>query len=370
MDLILIVTIILLILYIAITIFIHFGLTKTVKKNNLQPSVSIIISARNEEQNLETCLHTIEILNYPKNKWDVLIINDRSSDNTKEIAENFCEKHSNFSLLNIKEEKYGLAGKINALAQGIEKTSGEIIMITDADCEVPVDWIEEYVNYFENAVGMVGGLTVLSKKEVKEKIFFKLQALDWIFLQAVASGSCQNGLPISILGNNFAFRREAYEQVGGFKNSGFSITEDMLLLQTIHQTGNWKIVYPLNNLISIYSKPVNNLSEFFQQRKRWVLGGRNTHWWGYFISIIALTTHLFMVGLALFGIWDLVFIIFLLTFLADLSLYGRILKRINRLDLFKMFLPFKLYYIFYTIIFSLVLLISRKVQWKDTSYNV
>jgi cellulose synthase/poly-beta-1,6-N-acetylglucosamine synthase-like glycosyltransferase len=370
MDWLNILSLFLLLAYILITMAIHFGLGQKISKRIRPVSVSIIIAARNEEENLEECLHAIENLKNTQDEIDILIVNDRSEDRTLEIAENFCTRHSNFNLLNITTEKYCLSGKMNALAQGIEKTSGEIIFITDADCQVPPHWVNEMLKYFDSEVGMCGGLTLLSKKDRTEGFFTNLQTLDWIFLQAAASGSCHLGMPVSILGNNFAFRRKAYEEIGGFIQSGFSVTEDMLLLQAIYRTANWKIVYPLNKFTTIYSKPVKTVREFYRQRKRWVLGGKNTHWWAYLISLVSLITHLLILALILSSSWYFALISFILTMIADVSLYGRILKRINRSDLYKVSLPFKLYYIFYTIIFSFILLIGRSVHWKNATYKV
>ena len=369
MDWILIASLILVLLYILITILVHYGLNKSLTVNINRPSVSILIAARNEEFNLESCLTYIEKIDYPIDKMEVLVINDRSDDKTEEVAESFCRRLSQFHLLNIKESRNGLHGKMNALAQGIKQTTGEFILITDADCEVPTNWVSEFVKYFEPDVGMCGGLTVLSKKENKENGFARLQTLDWIYLQAVASGSCQLGLPVSILGNNFAFRRKAYADVGGFQKLGFSLTEDMILLQAIHKSQKWKIVYPLNNQTKIYSKPVKTIAEIYKQRKRWVLGGRTTHLWGYFISLVSLFTHILVFGLFVTGFWKFGFIVTAITIIADVSIFARILKRINRFDLIRMILPLKLYYAVYTFIFSIVLLVSKKVEWKDNIHR-
>jgi cellulose synthase/poly-beta-1,6-N-acetylglucosamine synthase-like glycosyltransferase len=357
-------------LYILITLLIHFGLGKSIIKTDYQPMVSILIAARNEEKNLPDCLSSIEKIEYPRDKIQVLIINDRSSDRTSEIAQTYCKRLRHFSVLKIIDSVAGLSGKMNVLAQGIDKTSNEIILITDADCEVPTNWVSNFVRYFHEGVGMCGGLTLLSKKEKQERFFTRLQALDWIYLQAVASGSCHLGLAVSILGNNFAFRRKAYEDVGGFRKLGFSVTEDMALLQALHKSKKWEIVYPLQIDTMIYSKPVETIKNFYMQRKRWVLGGKTTHWWAYFISLISLISHLMMGYSFILGMWQVGLIITATIMLADISIFTRILNRIERLDLFKMVFAFKLYYIIYTIIFSIVVVFSKQVVWKENVHQI
>ena len=370
MDCMSILIFILVILYILITLLIHLGLSKSLIKNDHKPTVSILIAARNEENNLPDCLSAIERIEYPLDKIEVLVINDRSNDKTDEIAKTYCERLSHFSVLKISDSQEGLSGKMNALAQGIEKTAGEIIFITDADCEVPSNWVSNFVRYFQEDVGMCGGLTLLSKKEVNENFFTRLQTVDWIYLQAVASGSCQIGLPVSILGNNFAFRRSAYEDVGGFIKLGFSVTEDMALLQAIHKMKKWKIVYPLQIDTMIYSKPLETIKNFYMQRKRWVLGGKTTHWWGYFISLVSLFSHLIIICSLMLGLWQEGLLMAMIIITADISILVRILKRIERLDLFKMVLASKLYYIIYTVIFSIVIIFSKKVVWKENLHRI
>ena len=370
MDWLFIISLILVLLYININVLIHMGLNKSLPTNKNKPTVSILIAARNEEINILDCLTSIEKLDYPKPKLEVLIINDQSEDKTEKITKSFCDRLNHFTLLKIIDSKFGLYGKMNALAQGIDKTSGEIILITDADCEVPINWVSEFVKYFEKDVGMCGALTVLSKNENKENFFTRLQTLDWIYLQAIASGSCQLGSPISILGNNFAFRRKAYTDIGGFEKLGFSLTEDMALLQAIHNFKKWKIVYPLNNKTKIYSKPANTITEFYHQRKRWVLGGRSTHPWGYFIALISLITHVFLFWIMLTVLWEAGILFALVTAIADVSIFARILNRIKRNDLYSILVVFKLYYSIYMTVFSLVLLTGKKVKWKQINHKV
>lgn len=357
-------------LYLLIVILIHIGLSRKSKYVSDLPTVSVLIAAKNEEKNLPDCLTSIENLEYPKEKLEILVINDRSNDGTEVIANDFCKKNPCFNFLNISEDKYGLFAKMNALAQGIEKTAGEIIFVTDADCIVPEHWLKALVKYFGYDIGMCGGLTVLSQNVSKEKMYDKLQALDWMFLQAVASGSCNLGLPVSILGNNFAFRRKAYEDVGGFRKLRNSVTEDMALLQSIHKSKKWKIVYPLNVKTQIFSKPVRSIAEFYKQRKRWVIGGRSTNWWGYFISYVSLLTHLLIFFLIILGFWKKGIVLITFTLICDASIYIIILNRIKRIDLLGMSLVFKLYYVLYTFIFSIVHLFGKKVDWKDKSLKI
>lgn len=353
------------VLYAIITIIIHFGLLKYNRITIHQPTVSILIAARNEEKNLENCLASLEKIEYSTEKLEILIINDRSEDKTGEIAKKFCDKNMNFKMIEVEDDIPELTGKINALCQGIEVTSNEIIMITDADCVVPPNWVKEFVKYFNKNVGMCGGMTLLSKPNKKETFFHRLQAVDWIYLQSVAAGSCQIGFPVSILGNNFAFRRAAYEEVGGFRKLGFSVTEDKKLMQAIYQTKKWQIVYPLSKGAAIYSNPLDKINDFYIQRKRWVLGGRKSHWWGLLMMLVSFLLHLLVLIALISGFLNFYSILaLLLLFVADLSLILPMLHRFNRLYLWYYIFPFEIFYTLYSILFAAVYFTGKQVRWK------
>jgi cellulose synthase/poly-beta-1,6-N-acetylglucosamine synthase-like glycosyltransferase len=311
-------------------------------------------------------LESILKIKYPKSFLDVIIINDHSTDKTYAYAQAYAEKCDHISVLNISTDSEGLTGKMNALAQGIERARGEIILITDADCLVPPDWVEHYVSYFTPDVGMVGGLTVLESGG----FFAKLQGLDWIFLQAIASGTAGIALPITILGNNFAFRKKAYREVGGFSKIGFSVTEDMALLNAIYRETKWKIKYPLTKDTAIKSEPAPTLKSFYQQRKRWITGGRKVSWWGYFLMFSAYSAHLLMLLLWPVNLMStLAFILVVLCLVADFILLYTILGRIKRKRLLLLFIFFELFYIFYTLSLALLFIVPVRVHWKGRKFD-
>jgi 1,2-diacylglycerol 3-beta-glucosyltransferase len=346
-------------------ILLYKGLNRTYSRVSHRPRISVLIAARDEERNLPHCLRSLSRIEYPKELCEVLVLNDHSTDKTLDIARQFAQENNHIHVLNIDEKKYGLQGKMNVLAQGIEKASGEIILITDADCIVPESWIKEFVSYFTPRTGMVGGLTLLTGPG----LFHKLQSFDWLFLQTIASGTTGIGKPVTILGNNFAFRKEAYEEVGGFRQIGFSLTEDMALMQAIKNHTNYDIVYPLEIGHMIWSEAEQNLQAVYHQRLRWMSGGKKASVWGYSLMVCAFLSKLIILISIIWGIFtSLTLAGLILLLLTEFILPWKVLHRVDQSGLIKLWPFFEIYYFVYTLILGLLFWIPKKVNWKKRVY--
>ena len=165
-----------------------------------------------------------------------------------------------------------------------------MILTTDADCEPVPDWAYATASYYEKNVGMVNGYTTQDAKNS----FGGMQAIDFIYLLAVAAGTINLGYPISCIGNNMSYRKKAYLDVGGYESLPFSVTEDSQLLNTIDKLKKYKIIYPLDVKALVNSAPCRNLKELYRQKKRWAIGGIDVPLRGYIVMTTAFVTSLFM----------------------------------------------------------------------------
>jgi len=359
------------ILYLFQTIVIFRGVRrlKYSKTANL-PGISILVALRNEAHNLNACLNSLLKLDYPKQKLQIVLINDRSSDDTGAIIERAQKEHANILAVQITDAIPGLSGKANAIAQGIESATGELMLITDGDCQAPATWAKAHAAYYTEDVGLVGGFTLLDQKGDKTGWFGKIQSLDWAYLLSIGTGAIGYGKPLSVLGNNFSFRKKAYDEVGGYRKIGFTIIEDFALMKTLIKHTKWNVRYPIDRDMLIYSYPTPNLLAFYHQRKRWSAGGKEVGWYGKALMAIAWLAHLLVfinllsgehltVGLSAATILSL----------ADFVLLHKTTGLVNRHDLLKYFPLWEIFYFFYTLIFSPVLLFPTKVRWKDTTYR-
>ncbi len=146
--------------------------------------VSVIIAARNEETNLPNCLESAANQTYPNSKYEIIVVNDGSTDRTEAVCLNFVQRYPYIKLINAKEDP-NLRGKANALAQGIDAARGEIILITDADCVVLPTWVEQTAKRYGKGIELIGGFT-LQKADTP---FEGMQSLDWVFILGVAVSS-------------------------------------------------------------------------------------------------------------------------------------------------------------------------------------
>ncbi len=354
-------------LYILDAFWLKYGLSKC--RSDLDelkyfPFVSVIVAARNEEKNILQCLNSLLQLSYPKDKFEIIIVDDRSTDNTANIIENFIQTKENFVFLQIKEEGKILKGKQNALSIAIKKSRGEIIMLTDADCEVSPKWIETTVKNFDDNTGIVGGYTVLDSKNW----FDGIQSLDWLLNFSAVAASIGNGFPISVIGNNFSIRKKTYDEFGGYENIPFSITEDFALLQAVVKKTKYKIKFILSKNNLVKSFPCKKWSEIYRQKKRWGIGALEMCVSGIFIIGIGYFGHLaILLSFFILPLWKSLILVCAKIFIDILLLYKPI-KEFNKLSLLKYFLHFEVYCFIYGLLFPIVPLFSKKVVWKERKF--
>lgn len=328
-----------------------------------QPLVSVIVAAKDEESNIRTCLESLTKLNYPKQKLEVIIANDQSTDNTPAIIEEFCSKFAFIKRIDVMVNEE-LRGKPNALSQGIDKASGEIIFLTDADCEVPHEWIEETLKYFDEKTGIVGGITHISPVNT---IFSGIQALDWDFLLILAPGAATVGKPTGCLGNNLAFRKQAYESIGGYRRIKFSVTEDYALYKSIANSRKWNFKYPIDRMTLVHTRPVKTLKELLSQRKRWATGGRDTGIFGIATMIPGFLLHWLIILSPLFSFTYFV-CMFVTKMAVDLLFLFPVLKYYGKISHLKFIFFFEIYYILYVALLPFLVFMGGGVKWKGRKY--
>jgi cellulose synthase/poly-beta-1,6-N-acetylglucosamine synthase-like glycosyltransferase len=333
-----------------------------------QPPVTILIAARNEEQRLPACLNSLLRSEYPSDKFEILIIDDRSTDRTRELAENFARQHPQVRVLTIRQRLENLSGKASALCQGLAHAGGEIILMTDADCRVPPSWVSQMAGYFTPEVGLVGGFTFLSPRGKKSSLFAKIQTLDWMYLLTVGAGAAGLGKPLSIIGNNFAFRRAAYEAVGGYQKIGFSIIEDFALMRAIDEQTSWRVIFPLDPLTTILSEPAKNWREFYEQRQRWAAGGKETGRPAKLVMAIAFLGHWSCIAAGWVS-FQFALICWLILSSADFLLLWQSARRLSRKEVLSVFPLFEIYFLLYSLLFAPTVLLPTSVRWKGLHYR-
>jgi poly-beta-1,6-N-acetyl-D-glucosamine synthase len=350
--------------YIAILIGTYLGLSRLNNATNeFQHSVSVVIAARNEEDRILPCLQSLEKLNYPPGKLEIIFVDDGSSDKTPNIIEKYCNNHNNWKLICIDEKSKKIKGKKNALLNGIKQSKGEIIFTTDADCIVPKNWIKEMVSFFEPNVSMVIGHSPITRKK---GLYQKILQFDNLFSAVAASAPTKLGHPISSIGRNLAYRKSAYEDVGSFLAlKQYRSGDDILLTEKFHYLNDGKIDFCAHPETFVKTQPPEKFSEIFHQQVR-----KNSKALLKSPSSILFSTILFLYYVLFlafpvilpkyFFIWLIIFLLKFLIEFIDLSKAAKIFKLSHTIK----FIPIMQFiYPFHIMLFS-VLGIFQLYQWK------
>lgn len=343
------------------------------KKNSLSffPKVTVLVAFRDEEKNLPECCDALLQLDYPSEKLEILFLDDQSNDSSAKIVAKYITGKKLFKLIKIAVEIENLSGKMNALALGLERASGDYIFVTDADCMPHPDWIKTLLAYFDDSTAMVSGFTVLeTPHHEKTKIFDELQIADWIFLQGLAYASSNIKRPITVIGNNLAFRKNVYDSLGGFKTIGFSLTEDHALMKAILDNTNYQVKYIRDPLGLVYSYPVKGVNLFYQQRSRWIKGGLKGRPFAYAVVGFSFLANLSVLMLFALRQWNMIAATAIgLIVGIHYFIYRKNLQAIRLQNLKKYFLKYELFYLVYSVILFAVFPFFQKITWKGRSYK-
>jgi cellulose synthase/poly-beta-1,6-N-acetylglucosamine synthase-like glycosyltransferase len=246
----------------------EFGTHKT------QEKVTVIIAARNEEQNIGNILEDLSRQNYPSNLFEVIVANDHSTDNTAQIVRQLAADHPQIKLLDMGEIPKNFSPKKFAIQSAVQQSMGDIILATDADCRVGKDWIKSMVSYFEGDIGFVIGFSQFGALGEKQNLIERLQAFDFATMMGVAVGSTNLGIHLAASGQNLGYRKVAFEEIGGYKKVAHRVSgDDVLLLQLVRKYTQHKIVFAGDPRTFAVSQPQPTLKDFINQRKRWASNG-------------------------------------------------------------------------------------------------
>lgn len=328
-----------------------------------RPFVSVVIAARDEEQHLAACLESTLNQSSGRQSFEVVVVNDHSTDRTEMICQEFASRYANLSYLNAREDSQ-LRGKTNALDQGIEEAKGEIILITDADCTVPSTWVEWTANRYGKSVGIVGGLTL----QKAETWFEGIQSLDWAYLLGLAASTMSLRIPLSTIGNNLSFRKSAYKDVGGYRRIPFSVTEDFMLFQAIVQTKNWNYICPIDPRVLVTSQPCSGWRELIRQKHRWGTGGLDMNLTGLSIGAIGFGLNILLLLALVLGDYVIAVGSLLAKMGAEFSFLYTVLRKLRHLRILRYFLWFEVYFICYVLVLPFLVFFGGRVVWKGRTY--
>jgi len=373
--------------YVATQLCLAYGMRRLGQPPGLiRPFVSVIIAARNEQQTIGALLQSLTNQTY--RDYEIIVVNDRSTDSTAEIVQSFQSSDPRIKLITIQSISNDLPPKKNALTEGVNASKGEILCFTDADCLPSNEWIETLISWFDEHVGVVVGYSpydpTMAPDDTRWTFGKRLLSRFIIgeeFKGAIwSAGSIGLNLAWLCTGRNLAYRRAVFDEVGGFERIKMSVGgDDDLFLQLVrHQTG-WTIRYSTSPQSFVLTAPARTFSKFVEQRKRHFSTGKyfsapmKTFFFlfhasnlilflGLFVGI--LTVQLEIIGLAAFAVKiasDL-----FLTLTATWILLGRNIRR--HFHIFSFLVTEILYIVYNTLIGPLGFITTFK--WKQDESKV
>ena len=312
-------------------------------KNQILNQISVIVAVKNGQKSLPHLLNNLLSQNY-KGNVEFIIVDDQSVDNTKKIIEDFSLKNNKIKYVSSDQGDQRLSYKKKAIDAGIKQAKYNILLFTDVDCKLPNTWIKTMNENFHNDTDFLIGV---AKTDTSNNIISCFQKIDLQMLFCVARGMTIMNFPFASIGQNQAYRKEIYNEIG-FLDISDSIQGDDTLFLQLCLKNNIKVNFNDDRNSFVNSRTENDLIPFIKQRMRWAADLKVL--WNY-------NKILFMISLSTFITNFLIlFFTFNIIFMIEQSFYFAAPKSPH----------------FYVIIFmKLVLeLILYKVGSINLSYNI
>ncbi len=333
-----------------------------------QASVSIIIPARNEAKHILDCLTSILNQDYPAERVEIILINDHSTDETKNLALKLAKEDTRLKVFDLAVDHINSYKKA-AITQGISLSKGEIILQTDADCWVSPQWVSQMLAQFEKEVVFVSGPVYL----VAGKSWMgKFQSLESMGLVALGGGAMTAGHPNMCNGANMAYRRSAFEQIGGYTQiDQIASGDDELLMQKMRKHFPNGLRFAKCTQAIVRTHTLTHWKALRAQRIRWLSKARfyKNRW----TNVIQLISYLAFCGFPFFlfgSIWDSSYLWYLLfislvKLLADLAIMVPAARFFHNLRLLAYLIPLQVVYIVYVLWIGIRGNFVYNYDWKD-----
>lgn len=358
-------------LYGAMVVAFIVGLHRIPRENGILTKqaipISVIVPIRNEEHNLDRLLSSLAAQDYPKDSFEVIMVNDHSTDLSRDRVKRWRTEMNNLLLVDLPP---GTTGKKNAIATGVERAKYDFIVLTDADCSHPGSWLAAMAQEFgtEETKMVIGPVMIKYGKN----FFQRMQALEHASLQATTLGGCGLGIPFMAGSANLAFHRARVGFNREMLNPSHPSGDDVFLLHGAKRQGRGAIGCVHSPQALVFTKPVEGLSQFLFQRARWA---SKAPLYRDVVAILAALIVLIFNLMILFLVVSSFFIhgaplalatAFAVKALVDFPLLRIYLKRYGKTSLLWVFIPLQLLYPFY-IGLAFTLSVMAPVKWKRDS---
>lgn len=345
--------------------------TISLKTDSHSNFLSIIISARNEEQNILICLEQIAKQTFAKDYFEIIFIDDYSEDNTLLIAIEYLEQSSlNYQIIAQKTHH----GKKKNIAEGIAISKGNVIVTSDADVAYRhTAWLSTIANYFEN---YNPNLVILPIDfETQRGLLPSFQTIENIAITGITAGFAGLKKAFMCNGANLAFKKEAYVSVNGYQNHiHISSGEDVFLLEDLKKLNSNTVHYLFSRHVIVKTKPQTSIKSFISQRIRWAYKAKyNRNYLNFASGLIILLANLLFVAFYIELFNQSIFLPYLSIFVLAKLLFDFLLlflasDFLGRVNYIWWLIPFESIYWLYALIVGITSLFW-KPYWKGKKIN-
>ncbi|EHQ28242.1 glycosyltransferase family 2 protein [Mucilaginibacter paludis] len=257
-------------LYLSVVIYLIKGWsrikTPAISGQPLTTKLTVLIAARNEEEKIALTIGDILAQDYPAHLFEIIIADDHSTDRTAEIISSYADR--GVRLLQLRDEKALNSYKKRAITEAIKLSTGDFLVATDADCRMGPKWLSSIVDYYQsnNLVMISSPVSYFGERN----LFERMQTLEFSYLIGLGAAFIGNNHASTCNGANFAYRKDIFYEVGGFKGiDDLASGDDELLLQKVAEKYPDRIGFLKKRDAIVYTDAKPTLHDFLQQRRRW-----------------------------------------------------------------------------------------------------
>lgn len=342
---------------------------KTTSQNNF----TIIVPFRNEAKNLPTLLNSFSRLNYPLNKFEILMVNDDSSDDFQSIIDQFIVENDGVQIEVIQNNRKSSSPKKNAIESAILEAQFDWIITTDADCEIPTNWLNNLDAFLQkNNVKMIVAPVAYT---IKNKFLDHFQNLDFLSLQGTTMGSFGVNRPFMCNGANLCYAKQAFKTVNGFEgNDHIASGDDIFLMEKLVKVFPNEVMYLKCFGSIVKTKPQPDLQSLFHQRVRWAAKmGSTKNMFGKTTGLIVFTGNLYLIILFILALvektsWQHIGLFYLVKLNIDFVLLFKTASFFKQQGSMRSYLISSFIYPFFSV-YVVILSFFKGYQWKGRVFK-
>ncbi len=356
-----------------------------IEQKKVNELFSIVIPFRNEAENITALVKSLKQLDYPKEKFEVFFINDESTDESVLILEKHLAKNTNWKLLN--NQRKSNSPKKDAINTAIQIAKHDWIITTDADCEVPKNWLicfNDFVLSFRAKSRNLNMIVAPVAYKTNKSFLQNFQNMDFLSLIGSTIGGFGINKPFLCNGANLCYKKETFLAVNGFEgNDNIASGDDIFLMEKILLKYAKSVHYLKSKETIVTTKPESTFNGLLSQRIRWASKtSAIKNWFGKLVGVLVFLMNFGLVCCLLFVVWgcfteihrgsqrftEVFWVLFLLKFNIDFILIQITYKFMGLKNGLKSYVFSSVLYPFFVV---LVVFLSffKRYEWKGRKFK-